>query len=528
MDHNYLIVIPCYRNDATVGTIVRAANATGYMTLVVDDGNDRPLSATIQYDPTKTMFVRHEINRGKGSAIQSALKIARQYGYTHIVTIDADGQHEVSDAASLIRLSQANPAAIVIGDRNFDRPDNFVPGSSRFGRNFSNFWIWVETGLRYKDTQSGYRVYPVNAILNLGLSHQHYDFEVEVLTKANWSHIKILSTPIAVHYPSDRISSFKKFRDNARLTGLHTKLVCLSLWYRLFQQKNFAKEQAPKELRGAYWTRFLLRFAGASFSYFICPAVAMVYWIFMPKQRDSINALLFYSGTSRPGFWTSYRNCRLFALSILDRITYATFGRVPQIRYIAKNKIPENRPFTAMTAHYGDWTFLGVAFALEFQRPAGIVLHKARNPKITSLVEKAAPGLIRFCDPREGTLNLILQCRDVQRQNGIVCLMADRLVQIENDQIAHADFLGQKIPYNASIFKLALLLKQPAYLFASCRTGLTSHAAYDIDGDLLWDGQECLHEFELARRYFMKLESIVRRSPEHWFNFHDFFAGAPS
>src|SRR5512145_200901 len=177
-----IIVIPVYNHAGALRNVVICALAVGLDVLVVDDGSTDDSAGTIKDLPVR--ITRHEMNKGKGAAILTGAQEALKLGMTHIITIDADGQHDPADAVFFIPLIKENPLAIVIGKRRFN--EETVPFSSRFGRAFSNFWLRVETGFSLKDTQSGFRAYPLAIFEWLTLHDRRYSFEVEVLVKAAW------------------------------------------------------------------------------------------------------------------------------------------------------------------------------------------------------------------------------------------------------------------------------------------------------------------------------------------------------
>ena len=202
--------------------VVQGALKTGAEVLVVDDGSTDEGLETLSGLSHKA--VRHPENQGKGAAIINRCQEAEKMGGTHIVTIDADGQHEPADFLRFLPIIRENPLAIVVGNRVFDK--NNSPPLSRFGRSFSNFWFRVQTSSSLKDTQSGFRAYPI-AVLNwLKLHDKRYSFEVEVLVKAAWAGIEIKEVDISVYYPPsrDRISHFHLIKDNLALSLLNTKL----------------------------------------------------------------------------------------------------------------------------------------------------------------------------------------------------------------------------------------------------------------------------------------------------------------
>ncbi len=221
-----LVMIPLYNHGGTVRQVAEGVLAQGFDLLVVDDGSDDGGAKNLAGLPL--ILVRHECNRGKGAAILTGLARAEAMGKTHLLTIDADGQHDPNDIASILKVQEQDPQAIVVGKRDFQ--PIFVPWGSRFGRQFSNFWLRVQTGCRLGDVQSGFRSYPVAVLRQLRLRQSGYAFEVEVLVKAAWGGVPLRDAPISVYYPPghQRISHFDLWRDNLRLTLLNSHLTMRS------------------------------------------------------------------------------------------------------------------------------------------------------------------------------------------------------------------------------------------------------------------------------------------------------------
>jgi glycosyltransferase involved in cell wall biosynthesis len=224
------IVIPVYNNPDTIQEVVRDALETGAYVIVVDDGSEP--SVTFEEASDSLELLRHSRNKGKGEAIISGGSRARALGFDAFFVVDADGQHFPSEISRF--EDKQRDKCIVIGNRRFEEN---VPGSSQFGRKFSNFWVRLETGRSLDDTQSGFRSYPVS-ILDLPLHKKRYDFEIEVLVQHLWAGGCVEEVEISVYYPKpeERISHFDKFRDNVRLSLLHSSLV-LRRWWRLVLRK---------------------------------------------------------------------------------------------------------------------------------------------------------------------------------------------------------------------------------------------------------------------------------------------------
>ncbi|MGD0138449.1 MAG: glycosyltransferase family 2 protein [Tepidisphaeraceae bacterium] len=218
--------IPVYNNAGTIADVVRRCREQIGDVVVVDDGSsDADLRELLK--PLGVTVIRHAANLGKGAALLTAFEYAAQRGGQYMVTLDGDGQHFPEDIPRF--LPRLSPNTILIGARR--EVVGTMPQSSLFGRDFSDFWVCIECGRAVTDTQSGFRAYPLPHVLELRLNSRHYNLEVEVVTRAVWAGLKIESVPIRVRYmePAQRVSSFRPFRDNLRISLMHTRLVLRQL-----------------------------------------------------------------------------------------------------------------------------------------------------------------------------------------------------------------------------------------------------------------------------------------------------------
>lgn len=220
-----LIVIPLYNHGSTLRDVTLRCLKYGEV-LVVDDGStDGGLESVRDLDVT---VLRHDENSGKGQAVLTATQAALKMGKTHIITIDADGQHFPEDIPEFLKTAELHPRSILVGSRDFTGEN--VPGSSKFGRKFSNFWLRVQTGCRLDDVQSGFRVYPLEIFSVIRTYEKRYAFEVEILVKSAWAGYELHDVPIRVYYPphEKRISHFNVLQDNIRISLLNTRLTARS------------------------------------------------------------------------------------------------------------------------------------------------------------------------------------------------------------------------------------------------------------------------------------------------------------
>lgn len=190
--------------------------------IVVDDG-----STDNTYDAARSVpgiqVLRHRENRGKGAALVTGMKHAAGM-CRWAVCLDADGQHNPDDIPNLIATLPANRAAIIIGKRTGMET---APWTSRFGRKFSNFWVWVSGAAFLADSQSGFRIYPLPETLDLNIAAKRYQYELEVLVKAARQGIGTIEVPVSVSYApmGRRISHFRPFRDFMRNTLTFARLI---------------------------------------------------------------------------------------------------------------------------------------------------------------------------------------------------------------------------------------------------------------------------------------------------------------
>lgn len=230
------VVIPVYNHREGVCNVVQRVLGHCSTVIVVDDGSTDGSADSLEGLPVTLVRLPH--NGGKGAALLAGAAAAARLGATHMITLDADGQHYPEDIPLFFQAIAQNPGAIIVGRRDFSVPH--VPGSSRFGRAFSAFWMRVQTGARVRDMQSGFRAYPLHLLDCLKFTEPGYAFEVEVLVRAVWAGFEVREIDIRVYYPprEERVSHFKAFKDNVRISLLNTRLTIRALVPVPFRQHN--------------------------------------------------------------------------------------------------------------------------------------------------------------------------------------------------------------------------------------------------------------------------------------------------
>lgn len=246
-DLKVCVIVPTYNNDRTLANVIdRVRNYTENIIVVNDGATDKTSQILNEYLPA-LQIVTHAENQGKGCALQNGFAKALELGYEYAVTIDSDGQHFPEDLPRLVSRLAKEPGSLIIGARNMAQEG--VPGGSSFGNRFSNFWFWVETGIRLPDTQSGYRVYPLKQLSKLKFYSPKFEYEIEVPVRAAWNGIPVVSEPVQVKYEKEgeRVTHFRPFMDFFRISILNTILCTIAFVY--IKPRDFVKQLSWENIK---------------------------------------------------------------------------------------------------------------------------------------------------------------------------------------------------------------------------------------------------------------------------------------
>lgn len=229
---SHLVLIPSYNPGAQVFETVRAARAQwAPVWVVVDgstDGTAEGLATLAANDPGLEVWVLPE-NRGKGAAVLHGLDRAAERGYTHVLTMDSDGQHPAGLIPAFMAASQQAPGAMVLGVPVFDAS---APALRVQGRKVSNAWAHLETlWAGIGDSLYGFRVYPVEPLRRVMRGQRwmrRFDFDPEAVVRLCWRGVRPINVPAPVKYieaDAGGVSHFNYLRDNVLLTWMHVRLM---------------------------------------------------------------------------------------------------------------------------------------------------------------------------------------------------------------------------------------------------------------------------------------------------------------
>ena len=227
----HLVLIPSYNPGAKVYETVRAARQHWNPVWVVVDGSNDGSAAGLLAMAAEDNGLRVMVlpsNQGKGAAVLHGLEQASAAGFTHILSMDSDGQHPPDRIPVFMAESLRQPEAMILGVPVFDAQ---APSLRVNGRRVSNWWANLETlWAGIGDSLFGFRVYPIEPLRQV-MRHQrwmrHFDFDPEAVVRLCWRGVRPVNVPAPVRYyrvDEGGVSHFRYLRDNLLLTWMHTRL----------------------------------------------------------------------------------------------------------------------------------------------------------------------------------------------------------------------------------------------------------------------------------------------------------------
>jgi predicted LPLAT superfamily acyltransferase len=537
-----LVVIPVYNHVSTLRSVVEKVLALNYQVLVVDDGStDGALESLKGLD---VLTLRHEVNQGKGQAILTGAAEAKRLGKKHIVTLDADGQHDPAEIAVFVEKIKTCPNSIIVGLRDMS-VDN-VPSSSKFGRSFSNFWYWVHTGQKLGDTHSGFRVYPVFIFEQLKFFSKRYAFEIEVLVRMNWAGAEVTEVPISVKYfeGDERVTHIKPFADNFRLTLINTVFTLrrlLFFWpHNKFEEvdevdeKDEKKEWDSRSIGSDFQHQIffsLIRYGGRRSAYCLLYFVTLWYVIFSKEIREGTYPYLSRRFPDQKRFWHSYRLVTEKGLMLVDQAVLGISGDesfkkdVDQLQAV-KDLVAEGNGLILLMSHVGCWQLavrgLGeletVASALYYQDP--------EDNELRYYEHRHEESPITFIDPLSdfgGSLEM-LACL---KRKEILCLMGDREFG-DQKNTCEVNFLGAPVRLPITAYKMAALTGAPIQVIFTHKTAGDRYQ-FEVAKEIRVPektGMKAQDYAPYAKEYAETLEDFVEKHPYLYFNFYNIWVTA--
>lgn len=558
-------VIPCYNHGKTLRAVLEGLASLGIPVLVVDDGSDAENRALIDAAAEGLPFARvlHQPeNGGKGVAVTAGVTALEREGFTHVLQVDADGQHRLEDAARLLETARQNPEKLVSGRPVYDES---VPAGRKYGRLITQFWVALETlSFSIRDSMCGFRVYPAKPFAELVSKKQlgqRMDFDIEILVRLYWEGVGMIFVPTRVVYPEGGLSHFDCVRDNIRISKMHARL-CLEAplhWLSCLRNSSAGEAAAPasaregwaaeKERGGARGIAALLwlyrRLGRKAFAAALYPVI-FFYWATGRRAREQSRAYLARviarareTGLSeiwpeRPG---SFRHFLHFGFAMLDRIA-AWQGDFSISRDVAFEGDSErilspaagSRGKLLLTSHWGVAEVCRALAEGERSVPVTVLLFEGNAKQFRGMLEKhAADSRVDVVAVESIGIETAVLLSERIEAGGWVAIAADRTPPARGRgavRVVWADFLGAKAPFPLGPWVLASLLECEVCTLFAAREGGRFRVRCDKLADRVTLPRRGREEAaaKLAAEFARRLEREVMRQPLEWFNFYDFWS----
>jgi predicted LPLAT superfamily acyltransferase len=551
MIFNPCFIVPSYNHSRAARVTVGRLSVHGLPIFLIDDGSvpeEAAILAELAGADALVRLIILPVNSGKGGAVMAGLRAALAQGFTHGMQVDADGQHDLGVLDGFFEAGRGNPDAMVCGYPVYDES---IPLGRKLGRHLTHFWVWVETwSFSVKDSMCGFRLYPLAQtcdLLERKKLPKRMNFDIEIMVRLHWQGVNMLWRPVRVTYPVDGRSHFRPFEDNARISWMHTRLVCAMPWnltrraLGLTETPGRGQNWARMKERGSSWglafTAWVHRYLGRWLALPIAPLVATYFFLTGRRAReatlDYLRRLRAFAGegTPEPGWFSAWRLYLTFGFAAHDKMTaWLNPSLLDKIDFpdleLLREARENGRGALIIGAHLGNLEMMRAVAARYGFKGFHAVVHFANAAKFTGTIQKAAPDsskdLIHVSSFGPETA---MRLRQIIDRGECVVIVGDRTPASENGQTVVADFLGAPAEFPRGPFILAAALECPVYLFFCVASG----GGYKVYAEKFADKvtiprasrQESLAG--LADRYARRLEQLCVAYPLQWFNFFDFW-----
>jgi predicted LPLAT superfamily acyltransferase/GT2 family glycosyltransferase len=544
------LLIPIYNHGSSIRATVDQLSAFNLPIFIVDDGSDAATRAVLtelsEEQPLVRLFHLPK-NGGKGAAVMHGMQKAHQSCFSHALQIDADGQHDTADVPRFLALGATNPGAVICGQPIYD---GSVPKGRLYGRYITHFWVWVETlSFAIGDSMCGFRLYPLAAtcaLIDRVTIPTRMDFDTAIVVRLAWEGLPFKNIPTRVTYPADGISHFDMWRDNVRITRMHTHLffamlprLPLLLWRRLVGStpnkrhwSQLAERGSALGLRIVYACYQVLGERAARL--LLYPIVG---YFFLTSARtrkvshDYLCRIAEFKGSTRPGWRDSFRHLLAFAQSGLDKLA-AWMGGIDSHRIDFPNRaifdelIASGRGAVLIGSHLGNLEMTRALATGNQLATINAVVYTDHAQQFNRLLQAAnadfGANLLQVSHFGPDTAIML---SDKVDKGELLVIVGDRTPPAENGRVSRVDFLGSPAPFAQGPIILASLLDCPVFLFFCLRegNGYRIHLEPFAEHIVLPRGERQKYLHSYLQRYAQRLEAYCLQAPDQWFNFYDFW-----
>ena len=543
------IVIPNFNHSQGFEALVERVLELGIPVVVVNDGSNEQTKALIENlaaSHREVSCIHLPENRGKGAAVIVGFQHAWDQHFTHVLQLDADGQHDIDDIPHFLAQSRARPEAVINGCPLYD---DSAPNVRKYGRYLTHFWVWVETlSFAIGDSMCGFRVYPLHSTIPLLAEEppgKRMDFDTEIIVRLYWRGLEIVNSPTRVVYPEGGLSNFRLWQDNLLITRMHVKLVfgmlkrlprLLSRRFVRSEHGHWATIRERGSLLGMKLLLLIYRYLGRAPFLLVLHPVILYFSLFAGSARKASRQYLkqlasFRGDRKTPGWKQCHAHFYAFGVAAMDKIA-CWMGDIQRSDVVVHN--PDT--FEQVLASGKGAVFFGSHLGnLEVCRALGeksgrfrinALVFNRHALKFQKILSQSNPDVeLNLIHVEQMGMDTAIILKQKIEAGEIVIIVGDRTPVASIGRVRYANFLGKPAPFSEGPFVLASVLDCPVYLLFCMKQQGDYNIYLEHFADSLRFHRNEREEMmqEKIQCYAGRLEHYCLKAPLQWFNFFDFW-----
>lgn len=568
--NKFAFLVPFYNHPQNIKALIAALKTYELPVVVVDDGSDeasKQILAELERTEGILLLTRAQ-NGGKGIAMKDGFKFALECGFSHVLQIDADFQHDAALIGEFLRESEAHPQSIVCANPIYG---DDAPKSRVHGRKITNFWVAINTlSLGIKDAMCGFRVYPLEQLKKAAAKSKtnRMEFDIEILVNAARQGVDMRWIDTYVRYEKGGVSHFKMVRDNALISLMHAKcffslpkFMLDKIWrtcgLNLSKSANFKNgandaqnlkkpqensEQnlwwKKQERGGAFFLRpslFLVQILPEFALKLIVKIVVWFYYIFSKNERENIaefrRNLSKFAGSQTLKGTSVFSNFEAFGVAICDKFRVWK-GKIKDseleiidLERIKSELIGAKKGQILLTAHLGNVEICKALGARVDGFRMVILAYDKNSREFNEVLKRISQndGSVRMMLVNELDVAAMLELKNIVESGEHIGIMGDR-TPIGGDKAARVKFLGKEANFNYGPYLIAGILGvKISSLWCQKIEGKFRIELVPLASTVKLGRDKAAAVREYLQIYVRELENRCKQTPVQWFNFFDFW-----
>lgn len=568
--NKFAFLVPFYNHPQNIKALIAALKTYELPVVVVDDGSDeasKQILAELERTEGILLLTRAQ-NGGKGIAMKDGFKFALECGFSHVLQIDADFQHDAALIGEFLRESEAHPQSIVCANPIYG---DDAPKSRVHGRKITNFWVAINTlSLGIKDAMCGFRVYPLEQLKKAAAKSKtnRMEFDIEILVNAARQGVDMRWIDTYVRYEKGGVSHFKMVRDNALISLMHAKcffslpkFMLDKIWrtcgLNLSKSANFKNgandaqnlkkpqensEQnlwwKKQERGGAFFLRpslFLVQILPEFALKLIVKIVVWFYYIFSKNESENIaefrRNLSKFAGSQTLKGTSVFSHFEAFGGAICDKFRVWK-GKIKDseleiidLGRIKSELIGAKKGQILLTAHLGNVEICKALGARVDGFRMVILAYDKNSREFNEVLKRISQndGSVRMMLVNELDVAAMLELKNIVESGEHIGIMGDR-TPLGGDKAARVKFLGKEASFNYGPYLIAGILGvKISSLWCQKIDGKFRIELVPLASAVKLGRDKAAAAREYLQIYVRELENRCKQTPAQWFNFFDFW-----